>query len=54
MITLRAPHQGVNSVPNLLVNQDCFFPRGDQYSTQAAIIESGIDPPSSGQVLFDV
>jgi hypothetical protein len=46
MMRLRAPHQRISSVPNLLVNQDRLFPGGNQYITQAAIIESGSDPPS--------
>jgi len=44
MITPRASHQRISSVPNLLVNQDRLFPGGSQYITQAAIIESGADP----------
>lgn len=40
MITPRALHQRISSVPNLLVNQEHPFPGGNQYITQAAIIES--------------
>jgi len=44
MITSRAQHQRISSVPNLLVNQGRFFPGGNQYITQAAIIGNGRDP----------
>jgi hypothetical protein len=41
MITPRASHWRISSVPNLLLNQDHPFPCGGQYITQAAIIEGG-------------
>lgn len=41
MLTPRAQHKRISSVPNLLLNQERLFPRGNQYITQAAIIESG-------------
>ncbi len=46
MMTRRAPHQPISSIPNLLVNHKRLFPGGNQYITPAAIIESGTDPPS--------
>jgi hypothetical protein len=46
MMTLRALHQRISSVPNLLVNRDCLFPDSNQSITQATIIESGTIPPS--------
>ena len=43
MITTRASHQlRISSDPNILVNQDRLFPCGNEYITQAAVIESGM------------
>jgi len=51
MFRLRALHQRISSVPNLLVNQDRLFPGGNQYITPVAIIVSGLDP-SGGRHVF--